>query len=39
LREEAVVGAFVINPLVRIHQKEKIALQITAKIESVNGPK
>jgi hypothetical protein len=39
LRAETVVSAFVINPLVRIHQKEKIALQIAAKIESVNGPK
>ena len=26
------------HPLVRMHQKEKIAVEIAAKISSVNGP-
>ena len=29
---------FITHSLVRIHQKQKIALQIAAKIGSVNGP-
>ena len=32
-----ILGTFVINPLFHIHQKKKIALEIAAKIASVNG--
>ena len=33
-----VLRTFVTHPLVHMHQKEKIALEIRAKIASVNGP-
>ena len=33
-----VLQTFVTHLLVRMHQKEEIALEIAAKIESVNGP-
>jgi hypothetical protein len=32
------LSTFVINPLIYIRQKEKIALKIAAKVASVNGP-
>jgi hypothetical protein len=33
-----VLRTFITHPLVHIHQKEKIALEIAAKVASVNGP-
>jgi hypothetical protein len=33
-----VLRTFVTHLLVHVHQKEKIALEIAAKIASVNGP-
>ena len=35
---EHVIRTFVTHVLVHMHQKEKIALEIAAKIASVNGP-
>jgi hypothetical protein len=32
------LDTFVINPLIHIRQKEKIALKIAVKVASVNGP-
>ena len=36
--EENPLGTFVINPLIHIRQKEKIALKIAVKVASVDGP-
>jgi hypothetical protein len=33
-----VLRTFITHPLVHMHQKEKIALDIAAKFASVNGP-
>jgi hypothetical protein len=32
------LSTFVVNPLIHIHQKEKIALEIAVKVASVNRP-
>jgi hypothetical protein len=32
------LSTFIINPLIHIHQKKKIALEIAVKVASVNGP-
>jgi hypothetical protein len=33
-----ILRSFITHPLVHMHQKEKIAQEIAAKIASVNGP-
>jgi hypothetical protein len=38
LMKEHVLRTFITHLLVLIHQKKKIALEIAAKIASVNGP-
>jgi hypothetical protein len=37
--EKNPLSTFVVNPLIHIHQKEKIALEFAVKIASLNGPK
>ena len=33
-----ILRILIVHPLIHIHQKKKIALEIAAKIVSVNGP-